>query len=139
MNGRNVQQVIEQRYAAKGLQAAETARRDDSIVVTTPRGATVLRLREIDWIEAAGNYSLVWAGSQSYLLRERLTLLEERVREQRFIRAHRRALVRLGGLRELDWSREGALVASLHSGATIRVSRRRRAAFIAAVRGLCGG
>jgi two-component system LytT family response regulator len=139
-----VKPVTEARFAAsmkrliRQLRAAAPDRHDDRIVVATPRGALVLRLREIDWIEAAGNYARVWAGSQSYLLREPLTVLEQRVRGQSFIRAHRRALVRLGGLRELKWLREGALVAVLASGAKIPISRRRRAAFVAAVHGLGG-
>jgi two-component system LytT family response regulator len=139
-----VKPVTEARFAAsmkrliRQLRAAAPDRHDDRIVVATPRGALVLRLREIDWIEAAGNYARVWAGSQSYLLREPLTVLERRVRGHGFIRAHRSALVRLGGLRELKWSREGALVAALASGAKIPISRRRRAAFVAAVQGLGG-
>jgi two-component system LytT family response regulator len=139
-----VKPVTEARFAAsmkrliRQLRAAAPDRHDDRIVVATPRGAAVLRLHEIDWIEAAGNYARVWAGSQSYLLREPLTVLEQRVRGHGFIRAHRRALVRLGGLRELKWSREGALVAVLASGAKIPISRRRRAAFVAAVQGLGG-
>ena len=49
---------------------------------------------------------------------------------------HRRALIRLDGVRELAWTRGGDLVAVLASGAKIPVSRRRRAAFSAAVKGL---
>ncbi len=60
--------------------------------------------------------------------------LEGRVRVQGFIRAHRRALVRLGGVRELMWTDAGALVAVLGSGVRIPISRRRRAVFAAAVR-----
>jgi DNA-binding LytR/AlgR family response regulator len=62
--------------------------------------------------------------------------LEERVRKHGFVRAHRRALVRLDGVRELTRDRSGALVAALVCGASIPVSRRRSAAFAAAVRRL---
>jgi two-component system, LytTR family, response regulator len=96
----------------------------------------VLNVAEIDWIEAAGNYAQLWVGSRRYFLRESLQLLEERVRKNGFIRAHRRALVRLDGVRELTRDRSGALVASLGCGARIPVSRRRSAAFAAAVRRL---
>jgi two-component system, LytTR family, response regulator len=132
--GASMKRLIRQLRPAAAVEKRD--KRDDKIVVATPRGATVLRVREIDWIESADNYARVWVGSQSYLLREPLTVLEERVREHGFIRAHRRALVRLGGLRELTWSGEGALIAALANGAKIRVSRRRRAAFVAAVQGL---
>jgi two-component system, LytTR family, response regulator len=137
-----VKPVSEARFAAtmnrliKRLRSAATATRDENIVVTTARGATVLNVAEIDWIEAAGNYAQLWVGSRSYFLRESLQLLEERVRKHGFIRAHRRALVRLDGVRELTRDRSGALVAALGCGARVPVSRRRSAAFAAAVRRL---
>jgi two-component system LytT family response regulator len=137
-----VKPVSEARFAAtmrrlmKRLRSGRAATRDENIVVTTARGATVLNVSEIDWIEAAGNYAQLWVGSRGYFLREPLQLLEERMRKHGFIRAHRRALVRLEGVRELTRDNAGALVASLGCGARIPVSRRRSAAFAAAVRRL---
>ena len=135
-----VKPVTEARFAAtmkrlaRQLRAGARAARDQNIVVSTPRGATVLAVREIDWIEAADNYARLWIGGRSYLLRESLRELEGRVRAHGFVRAHRRALVRLAGVRELTWTTAGGLVAVLGCGAKIRISRRRRAAFAAAVR-----
>lgn len=113
---------------------ASAASPEPTIVVATSRGATVLSLREIDWIEAADNYARLWVGRKSYLLREPLRLLEPRVRVHGFVRAHRRALIRLGGVRELTATETGAAVAVLASGVRVTISRRRRAAFAAAVR-----
>ena len=135
-----VKPVSEARFAAtmkrlmKRLRSTATATRDENIVVTTSRGAVVINIGDIDWIEAAGNYAQLRIGPRSYFLRESLQLLEERVRKHGFIRAHRRALVRLDGVRELTRNREGALVAALGCGANILISRRRSAAFTAAVR-----
>lgn len=135
-----VKPVSEARFATtikrlmKRLDSASTASRDETIVVTTSRGATVLHLNEIDWIEAAGNYTQLWVGTRSYFLRESLQLLEERAQKHGFIRAHRRALVRLDGVRELARTRAGASVAVLDSGVRVPISRRRSASFIAALR-----
>jgi two-component system LytT family response regulator len=132
--------VGEARFAAtmkrltKQLRAAAPASRDKGIVVSTSRGATVLSIREIDWIEAADNYARIWIGGRSYLLREPLRRLEGRIRAHGFLRAHRRALVRIGSVRELKWTGAGSFVAVLSGGARIPISRRRRAAFVAAVR-----
>jgi len=140
-----VKPVSESRFAAtmkrlkRRLTSAERPARDESIVVTTAKGATVLHLSEIDWIEAAGNYVQLRAGSRKYLLRESLQLLEQRVSKHGFTRAHRRALVRLDGVRELIRTRSGALVAVLNGGERIPISRRRRAEFTAAVRQLGKG
>lgn len=139
-----VKPVSEARFAAtmarlaRQLRAAAPSSRQQAIVVSTARGATVVPLREIDWIEAAGNYARIWSGGRSYLLRESLQQLEARVRVQGFARAHRRALVRLGGVRELKASVDGRLTAVLGNGAGIRISRRRRAAFAKALRRVFG-
>lgn len=137
-----VKPVSEARFAMtmkrllQRLRSTSASTREETIVVTTPRGATVLHLNEIDWIEAAGNYSQLWVGRRSYFLRESLQLLEERVQKHGFIRAHRRALVRLDGVRELSRTRAGASIAVLESGVRVPVSRRRSAAFNAAIRRL---
>ena len=139
-----VKPVSEARFAAtmkrleKRLSQSKQFSRDERIIVTTSRGATVLHLGEIDWIEAAGNYAQLWIGQRNYFLRESLQLLEERARKHGFIRAHRRALVRLDGVRELARTPAGALFATLSSGARIPISRRRAASFTAAFRNATG-
>src|SRR5216110_821017 len=91
-----VKPVSEARFAAtmkrltRQLRPDAAPSREQTIVVATSRGATVLPVREIDWIEAADNYARVWVGKRSYLLREPLRHLEARVRVDGFVRAHRR-------------------------------------------------
>lgn len=141
-----VKPVSEARFAATmkrlqkrlrpGSQSTSTQTRNETIVVTTTGGATVLHLNEIDWIEAAGNYSKLWVGTRSCFLRESLQVLEERVQQQGFVRAHRRALVRLDAVRELRRTRTGASFAILGSGVRVPISRRRVASFSAALRQL---
>ena len=138
-----VKPVSEARFAAtikrlqKRLQSGSNRpQKGETIVVTTARGATVLHLNEIDWIETAGNYTQLWVGTRNYFLRESLQVLEERVQQHGFIRAHRRALVRLEAVRELRRTRAGALFAILESGVRVPISRRRAASFTAAVRQL---
>lgn len=136
-----VKPVSEERFAATMKRLAKrlsssSGMRDDRIVVTTARGAAVLHLSDIDWIEAAGNYAQLWIGQRNYFLRESLQLLEERVNKHGFARAHRRALVRLSGVKELVRARAGGLIAILNTGARIPISRRRASSFSAAVRDL---
>ena len=135
-----VKPVTEARFAAtmnraiKQLYAAAAAEPDAAIVVTTARGVTVLRAGEIDWIESSDNYARLWTGGRSYLLRESMRDLERRVAGRGFVRAHRRALVRITAVKELKATASGGLVAQLESGAAIAVSRRLRPVFTAAVR-----
>jgi two-component system LytT family response regulator len=120
---------------ARQLTAVQAGRSDPRIVVTTARGATVVHAHEIEWIEAADNYARIWTGGKSYLLRESLRDLERRVRPLGFVRAHRQALIPIDGVRELRRVGGGDLVAVLASGTEVPISRRRRAAIAAAVRG----
>jgi two-component system LytT family response regulator len=119
----------------KRLRAEASARRDPALVVPTSKGTLVLPLREIDWIEAEDKYVRIWTGTgRSYLLREPLRDVERRVRPHGFVCAHRRAVVRLDATREVIVTKTGRVSATLTSGARVPISRRRRAAFIAAVR-----
>ena len=137
-----VKPVSEARFAAtirrltKRLSSSPRTTRDERIVVTTSRGAAVLHVSEIDWIEAAGNYAQLWIGQRNYFLRESLQTLEERVSKHGFARAHRRALIRITAVKELVRTRTGALIAILNSGARIPISRRRSSTFTAAIRDL---
>lgn len=136
--------VSEERFAATmkrvtkrllaGADAPRQPWRQQGIVVSTARGERVLPLADIDWIESADNYARLWMGGRGYLLRESLAQLEQRVSAHGFARAHRRALVRLSGVRELQNVEGGELIAILACGARVPVSRRRRAAFSAALR-----
>lgn len=107
--------------------------REPALQVPTAGGSIILAAREIDWIEAEDNYARVWTRGGSYLLRESMHALERRVGDG-FMRAHRRALVRLDAVRAVAGAVDGELRAELHSGVTVPISRRRRAAFTAALR-----
>jgi two-component system LytT family response regulator len=136
-----VKPVTETRFAATMKRLTKHLRneskgseRERAIVVTTSRGTLVVPLREVEWIEAADNYARIWTGGRNFLLRESLGTLEERIGSSGFVRAHRRALVRLEAVHRLTTTDAGECVAILVSGARIPVSRRRRAGFAAAVR-----
>jgi two-component system, LytTR family, response regulator len=133
-----VKPVSEARFAATMKRLATRLRAggrtpdEPRIVVSTASGTLVIPLRDIDWIEAADYYARLWVGSRSYLLRESLARLERRVTGHGFVRAHRQALVRIGSVSALVPTTAGD-IAVLTSGAKVPISRRRRAAFAAAV------
>lgn len=136
-----VKPVTELRFAGtvkrilRRMRVKEPAR-DRTLLVSSARGSVVLPLVEIDWIEAADNYASVWSNGRSYLLREPLRELEQRIGDDGFLRAHRNALVRLAAVRKLITGEDGELTVVLASGVRIAVSRRRRATFSAAVKEL---
>lgn len=115
------------------LRATATAQPEPTFAVSTGRGTKLLRLGEIEWIEAADNYARLWCAGRGFLLRQALSDLELRLRPHHFVRAHRRALIPLAAVSALEET-DGTLIAVLRSGVRVPVSRRRQAAFVRAVR-----
>jgi two-component system LytT family response regulator len=104
---------------------------EPEIVVTTTR-ATKIRRSKRSTDRGSDNYARAWLGER--MLREPLARLETRVGRHGFARAHRQALVRVAAVRELQKTGDGTIVAVLAGGASIPISRRRRAAFAKAIK-----
>jgi two-component system, LytTR family, response regulator len=88
-------------------------------------GGRVLFLpaEEIDWIEAAGVYVQLHAGSRKFLHRASLAELEASLDPRRFIRIHRSSIVNIQRVQELYPHSHGDYVAVLKDGTRLRLSR----------------
>ena len=95
------------------------------LVVPTSTGELILDAGEIDWIEADDYYAAIHARGRRHLMRQSLSLLEQRLDATRFVRAHRGAIVNLDRVRELR-ADAGDTVLVLRDGTRVPVSRRRR-------------
>lgn len=89
----------------------------------------LVRVEDIDWIEAAGNYVNLHVGKRLYPLRETMTKIDERLKHAGFIRVHRSAIVNMDRVEEIEPFETGDARALLSTGAMIPVSRRYRVAF----------
>jgi two-component system LytT family response regulator len=89
--------------------------------------STVIAVADIDWIEAQDYCAAVHVGDAVHIVRHSLTALEAELDPGHFVRIHRGAMVNIARIRELLHT-GGELTAVLHSGARLRVSRRRREA-----------
>jgi len=87
----------------------------------------VVDLDSVDWIEAQGNYLALHVGASTHMLRETLTALESRLDPSKFRRIHRRMIVAVERIREVNSVSNGDGVARLHGGAELKVSRSYRA------------
>jgi two-component system LytT family response regulator len=82
-----------------------------------------VRIEDIDWIEAAGNYVRLHVGKEDHLLRESLTALEKTLDPARFVRVHRSTIVNLDRIRELQPAFHGDYVIVLRDGTELALSR----------------
>lgn len=86
-----------------------------------------LRVAELDWISAEGNYVALHQGEATYLHRESLAGLEGRLDPDRFLRIHRSLLVNVDRVKDLQPDLHGEVQVRLHSGVTLPLSRRFKA------------
>jgi two-component system LytT family response regulator len=84
-----------------------------------------LDVSEVDWIEAADYYVQLHVGQKSYLHRESMQRLEEKLDPDRFLRIHRSAIVNRRCVRELR-HKGRELLCVLASGVALKVARSQR-------------
>jgi two-component system, LytTR family, response regulator len=96
---------------------------------------TLLRVADIDWIEADDYYAKLHVAGRSYLIRETMQQLETKLDPRQFVRVHRSAIVQIDRLRTLEPYIKGSHVLTLKDGTRLALSRGRRSAFEAAIGG----
>ena len=82
-----------------------------------------LRTDEIDWIESDGNYVRLHASGASHQLRETLSRLEAQLDPGRFLRIHRKAIVNLDRVKEIQPLFHGEHRVILADGTELTLSR----------------
>lgn len=94
-----------------------------------------IKVQDIAWIEAERDYVRLHAGAISYLLRETITNMEERLDPEQFIRVRRSALVRREAVKAIRPAGYGDFRVQLANGHEVRVGR----TYLKSVRALIGG
>ena len=83
----------------------------------------LVRVEEIDWIEADGNYVQVRVGPLSHQLRETISGLETQLASDRFMRISRSVIVNLDRIKELQPLFYGDYAVILQNGTRLTLSR----------------
>jgi two-component system LytT family response regulator len=92
-----------------------TVKKDDRILL--------LKVSDIHWIEAQGNYVALKFEKGSQLLRETMDKMESQLDPSRFVRVHRSTIVNINQVKELHvWAR-GEYRVITHSGKAFTLSR----------------
>jgi two-component system, LytTR family, response regulator len=86
----------------------------------------LLKVDDIDFIEADGNYAKLHVGRKAHLLREKMHDLEVRLDPAKFVRIHRSIIVNLDRIKEMHPHFNGDYIVVLHDGRQLRLSRTRR-------------
>jgi two-component system LytT family response regulator len=95
----------------------------ERLIIKTNGRVIFLRVEEIDWIEAEGNYVRLHVGKDSYLQRDTIGGMEAKLDPTRFPRIHRSAIVNIDRVQELRPWFQGDYCVILRSGKELPLSR----------------
>jgi two-component system, LytTR family, response regulator len=95
----------------------------ERLLVKAGDRVVLLATPEIDWVEAEGNYVRLHAGRGGWLIREKISTLEERLDPDTFMRVHRSTIVNLHRVAELRPLPSGDFVVLLKDGTELKLSR----------------
>ena len=86
----------------------------------------VVPVSSLDYVTADGAYAELHAGAETFVIRERMQTLEERLDPAAFVRIHRSTIVRLDRVEALLVAGGGEYAVKLTDGTKLRVSRSRK-------------
>ncbi|MBZ5623467.1 MAG: LytTR family DNA-binding domain-containing protein [Acidobacteriia bacterium] len=95
----------------------------DRLVIRSGGRVFFLRVDELDWVEAAGNYVRLHAGREEYLYRETMSRLEASLDPEKFARIHRSAMVNVERVKELHPLFRGDYTVILRDGRKLTLSK----------------
>ena len=108
--------------------SAAVAALDGHITVRQWNRVHLVRVEDIDFVEAKDNYVVVHAASRTYKGRDRISDVESQLDARRFVRIHRSTIVHLAKIREVQPLTHGDHAVILRDGKVLRVARSRRLA-----------
>ena len=100
---------------------------EDRLAIRTNGRVVFLNLDEIHWVEAAANYVRLNTAKDSYLFRETISRISDRLNPADFVRIHRSMIVNVRRIKELIPVNSGEYVVVLNSGKELSCSRGYRA------------
>jgi two-component system LytT family response regulator len=96
------------------------------IAVRETGRVVLVRVEEIDWVEAANYCAKLHTPKKVHVIRESLKALEQQLDPQHFFRVSRSAIVNLDRIREIQPFARGSQMVVLRDGTRITMSRSRR-------------
>ena len=82
-----------------------------------------VRVEDVDWFEAEGNYVRIHTGDRSHLIRRTMTALEAELDPARFLRIHRSTIVHLDRIDHIEPLFQGEYSVVLRGGRKLTSSR----------------
>lgn len=101
----------------------EDSQRAHTLLVSKGADECLIRVEDIQYLSAAGNYIDICARNQRYLMRGTMAQLEELLPSDRFIRIHRSHIVHVEQIERIRIQRSGSGTVHLRCGVVLGMSR----------------
>jgi two-component system LytT family response regulator len=103
--------------------AAARAERPTRFVARRGAKHYFVRVVDVDWIEADGNYVRVQTGETVHLIRDTMHGVEAKLDPEEFVRIHRSAIVAIDRIQSIEARESGEYLVTLRGGAKLVSSR----------------
>jgi two-component system LytT family response regulator len=113
---------------APGVASPSIGSAVDRLPIKVDGRIIVIRVPDIDWIEAERDYVSINIGGKSWLMRETIAALELRLALSGFVRIHRSTLVNAERVKELRPQDKGEYTVVLNDGTELKLTRHYRSA-----------
>jgi two-component system, LytTR family, response regulator len=111
--------AIEQILDAKGEQIAYA----DKLAIKDGSSTTFVPVKNIDWIDAAGDYMCVHVNGATHIMRTTMKVLEAQLDPSIFQRVHRSTIVNLARVEKVSSHINGEFHLTLSCGSSLKMSR----------------
>ncbi len=110
-------------FLEEGKEETEPQPVNDRFLVKKLGREFLVRIDDIDWVEASGNYVNLHVGNRIYPMRDTMTRIENRLANEGFLRVHRSAIVNMDRVTQITPFDTGDAQLELTDQTTIPVSR----------------
>lgn len=105
------------------LQEVKPAGPVERLLVKSEGRVLLVKVEDIDWIEAADNYVHLRVGKDSHMMRETMSSLETKLPPDKFMRISRSTIVNVERIQELQPMFHGEYIVVLKNGTKLTLSR----------------
>jgi len=109
--------------AVENIARGEAATYPDKLSIRDGDEINLVRVADIDWIDAAGDYMCVHAANVTYIMRSTMKQLESLLNPVQFVRIHRSTIVNVNRISKAQSLSNGEFMLALTEGTQLKVSR----------------
>jgi two-component system LytT family response regulator len=114
-------QEVETTYSGENVREMPAAPR--TMTVRSGGRTVFIHLDRVEWIEAAANYIKIYTGEEHFVVREKISTIEQQLPAAKFVRIHRSLIVGLDHVKELQSCGNGEFVVVLNRAKELPLGR----------------